>query len=123
MQVDGVGLREQRTFVRYRSQQEALKFLGSILTDERGIALLHGPQASGKSAVATQFVRDVQAEVAVATVDGGRIKTADFLSIILEQFGYQVALDSVDELLNMLSVFVVQQTRTIRAPILILRRG
>ena len=38
MQVEGVGLRTQGTFVRYQSQQEALEFLGSILTDERGVA-------------------------------------------------------------------------------------
>jgi type II secretory pathway predicted ATPase ExeA len=120
MQVYGVGLREQRTFVRYRSQQKALKFLGSILTDERGVALLHGPKSSGKSVIAKQFVREVQANVAIAVVDGARMKTSDLLSRILEQFGYHVALDSADEMLNMLTVFAVQQTRTNQAPILIL---
>jgi type II secretory pathway predicted ATPase ExeA len=120
MQVDGAGLREQRTFVRYHSQQEALKFIGSILTDERGVALLHGPKSSGKSAIAKQFVREVQTNVAIAVVDGARMKTSDFLSRILEQFGYHIALDSTDEMLNMLTVFAVQQTRTYQAPILIL---
>jgi len=120
MQEDGIGLREQRTFVRYHSQQEALKFLGSILTDERGVALLHGPKSSGKSAIARQFVRETQARVAIAVVDGARMKTSDLLSRILEQFGYHVALDSTDEMLNMLTVFAVQQTRTNQAPILIL---
>jgi type II secretory pathway predicted ATPase ExeA len=120
MQVNGVGLREQRTFVRYRSQQEALKFLGDVLTDERGVALLHGPKSSGKSAITTQFVREVQANVAIAVVDGSRMKTPDLLSRILEQFGYHVVLDSIEEMLGMLTVFVVQQTRTNQAPILVL---
>jgi type II secretory pathway predicted ATPase ExeA len=120
MQVYGVGLREQRTFVRYHSQQEALKILGRILTDERGVALLHGPQSSGKSAIAQQFVREVQTNVAIAVVDGTRMKTSDLLSRILEQFGYHVALGSTDEMLNMLNVFAVQQSRTNQAPILIL---
>jgi type II secretory pathway predicted ATPase ExeA len=120
MQVDGVGLREQRTFVRYQSQQEALKFLGSILTDERGVALLCGPKSSGKSTIANQFVQEVQSNVAVAVVDGARMKTSDLLPRILEQFGYHVLLDSVDEMLNMLTVFIVQQTRTNQPPILIL---
>jgi type II secretory pathway predicted ATPase ExeA len=120
MQIDGVGLREQRTFVRYQSQQEALKFLGSILTDERGVALLYGPKSSGKSTIANQFVQDVQSNVAVAVVDGARMKTSDLLPRILEQFGYHVLLDSVDEMLNMLTVFIVQQTRTNQPPILIL---
>lgn len=119
MQVDGAGLREQRTFVRYQSQQEALKFLGKILTDERGVALLHGPQSSGKSAIAKQFIRDVQSNVAVAIVDGARKKTSDFLTSILEQFGYRVSLNSTDEMLNMLTVFVVQQSRANQPPVLI----
>lgn len=120
MYEDGIGLREQRTFVRYKSQQAALRFLGKILTDERGIALLHGPKSSGKSALATEFVRDVQSNIAIAVVDGARMKTVDLLSRILEQFGYHVVLDSIDEMMNMLKVFIVQQTRTNQPPVLIL---
>ncbi len=120
MQVDGVGLREQRAIVRYKSQQQALRFVGKILTDKRGIALLHGPKASGKSVVANQFVREVQADLAIAVVDGARMKTAELLSAILEQFGYHIVLDSTDEMLNMISVFVVQQSRTRQAPVLII---
>lgn len=120
MHVDGLGLREQRTFVRYQSQQEALKVLGSILTDERGVALLYGPPSSGKSAIAEQFIRQTQANVSIAVVDASRMKTSDLLSSILEQFGYHVSLDSVDEMLHMITMFVVQQTRTNQAPVLIL---
>ena len=120
MYEDGIGLREQRTFVRYKSQQEAFKFLGSILTDERGVALLHGPKASGKSVLATQFVQHVQANLAIAVVDGARMKTPELLSRILEQFGYNVVLNSTDEMLNMLNVFAVQQVRSRQAPVLIL---
>lgn len=121
MQIDGVGLRTQRTFVRYQSQQEALKFLGSILTDERGVALLHGPKASGKSVTTTQFVQQVQHRLAIAVVDGSRMKTTDLLSRVLEQFGYNLVLNSEDEMLNMLNVFIVQQTRANQAPILIIK--
>ncbi len=120
MQLDGVGLRIQRTFVRYQSQQEALKFLSSILTDERGVALLHGPKASGKSVTTTQFVQQVQNRLAIAVVDGSRMKTTDLLSRVLEQFGYNLVLNSADEMLNMLNVFVVQQTRANQAPVLII---
>jgi type II secretory pathway predicted ATPase ExeA len=120
MQVEGVGLRKQGTIVRYQSQQEALEFLGSILTDERGVALLHGPRSSGKSAVTTQFVQQVQSRLAIAVVDGARMKTPELLLRILEQFGYNLALDSIDEMMNMLNVFVVQQTRANQAPVLII---
>lgn len=120
MKIDGVGLREQRTFVRYQSQQEALKFLGGVLRDERGIALLHGPESSGKSVLAGRFVQEVQSKMAVAIVDGARLKTAELLARVLEQFGYGIASTSIDELLNMIDVFAVQQARTYRAPVLIL---
>ncbi len=120
MQVDGVGLREFRTFVRYQSQQEALKYLRSMLTDERGVVMLQGPESSGKSVVARQFVQEVQSGIAIALVDGARLKTSDLLSRILEQFGYDVVLDSIDEMLSLLNVFVVQQTRTHQPPVLIL---
>ncbi|HNP65115.1 MAG TPA: FHA domain-containing protein [Woeseiaceae bacterium] len=120
MQVDGSGLREFRTFVRYQSQQEALDFLGEVLTDERGVALLHGPPASGKSVIANQFVQQVQPRLSIAVVNGARLNTDEMLSRILEQFGYDLALSSADEMMNMLSVFAVQQTRTHEPPVLIL---
>ena len=120
MQVDGSGLRESRTFVRYHAQQEALSFLSNILVDERGVALLHGPPSSGKSVVANQFVQNMQSRLAVAIIDGSRLNTDELLSRILEQYGYNLALNSTDEMMNMLNVFAVQQTRTHEPPVLIL---
>jgi type II secretory pathway predicted ATPase ExeA len=120
MHVNEVGLRQQRIFVPYKSHQDALSFLGKVLEDERGVVLLQGPSRSGKSVLAKEFVRQVQSRLAVAAVDGSRMKTLELLSRVLEQFGYRVALGSVDEMLNMLQVFAVQQTRTYRAPLLIL---
>jgi len=120
MQDYGTELRDPGTFVRYQAQQDALTFFGEVLADERGVGLLHGPKSSGKSVVANQFVRQVQSRLAVAVVNGTRLKTAELLTRILEQFGYHVALNSVDEMLNMVNVFVVQQTRTYQAPLLIL---
>jgi hypothetical protein len=61
----------------------------------------------------------LQTNVAVAVVDGTRLKAPQMLSGVLQQFGYSVELNSTDELLNMLRVIVVQQTRCHRAPVLI----
>lgn len=107
-------------FVPYRSQQEAFRFLGNILTDERGVGLLHGPAMSGKSTLVEQYIRELRTDVAVAVVDGGRLKTPQLLSKILTQFGYDVQLSSADELLQMLTVFAVQQTRARQAPLIVL---
>jgi len=83
--------------------------------------LLHGPESSGKSELIEQFVEELPSSVAVAVVDGARLKTPQLLTGILEQFGYRVELDSTDELLNMLRVIIVQQTRSHIAPLLIVQ--
>lgn len=124
-----VGLQEQpfctvgwpTKFVKYQSQQAASNFLHKTLADERGIGLLRGPVGSGKSTLIEHFSRELSANLAVAVVDGARLKTHDLLSTILAQFGYEVDLHSSDELLNMLNVLIVQQTRAYQAPVLILK--
>ena len=83
--------------------------------------LLHGPEEAGKSVVISQFLNDLPATTAVATVDGTGLKPNGFLASILEQFGYGVDLDSTDELLNMLCVIAVQLTRLHEAPLLVVR--
>lgn len=129
MHLVDIGLQEQpfcvqgwpTKFVRYQSQQAAIRFLHKTLTDERGVGLLHGPEASGKSTLIKYFSRELPENLAVAIVDGARLKTHPLLSSILAQFGYEVSLYSTDELLNMLNVLVVQQTRAYQAPVLILK--
>ncbi len=117
-----VRLREQPApYDQYQSQQAALTFLRKVIADERGVGLLHGPESSGRSELIEQFVQELQPTVAVDVVDGARLKTPQFLAGILEQFGYRVELDSTDELLNMLRVIIVQQTRSNVAPVLIVQ--
>lgn len=107
--------------LRYRSRREALQFLGNVLADERGVGLLHGPYSSGKSDVVNQFVQQLPDNAVVAIVDGAHLKARPFLSEVLEQFGYSVELNSADEMLNMLRVIVVQQTRSHQAPVLVVQ--
>jgi type II secretory pathway predicted ATPase ExeA len=90
------------------------------LTDERGIGLLHGPESSDRLALIEQYVEALATDQAIAVVDGARLKTPQLLTEILARFGYDVELNSTAELLNMLHVFVVQQTRSYQAPVLIL---
>ncbi len=106
--------------MRYGSSRAALRFLGNILTDDRGIGMLHGPEASGKSVLVEHFVQELRKSIAVAVVDGTGRSAPQLLSEILEQFGYGVELNSIDELLNMLRVIVVQQTRSHRPPVLVI---
>jgi len=107
-------------FIQYPSQQEAFSFLESILGSQKALGLLHGPEAAGKSELIEQIASKVNERAAVAVVDGSRLKPAEFLTKLLTEFGYDPELKSVDELLNMLSVFAVQQAQSREAPVLIL---
>ena len=106
--------------VTYKAHQDALHFLGSSLTDSNGVGLLQGPKASGKSVVIRRLVEKLPADTALALVDGTRIKPREMLSRMLAQFGYETGLQSNEELINMMSVFAMQQTRSWQAPILII---
>ncbi len=107
-------------FIQYPSQQEAFRFLENILSDQKALGLLHGPEAAGKSELIDQIATKVRERAAVAVVDGSRLKPTKFLTSVLTEFGYDLELNSVDELLNMLNVFAVQQARSREAPVLIL---
>jgi type II secretory pathway predicted ATPase ExeA len=125
--IDGVGIGERPfdekgqpgTVVLYHSQQAALKFLRNVLAEEKGLGLLHGPESSGKSVIVNQYLNELPKHVATANIDGSRLQAAELLSEILDQFGYRVQLVSVDDLLNMLRVIIVQLTRSHAAPVLV----
>jgi type II secretory pathway predicted ATPase ExeA len=106
-------------FVHYQSQQAAYDFLYWVLKGRRGIGLLYGPESSGKKTLIRQFVRCLPPDLSVSLVDGARLKSKAFLETILTQFGYDVAFSSSAHWLDMLIVFVVQQTRSNQAPLLI----
>ncbi len=107
-------------FIQYPSQQEAFSFLENILADQKALGLLHGPEAAGKSELIDQIAAKVRERAAVAVVDGSRLKPVEFLTALMTEFGYELELNSVEELLNMLNVFAVQQVRSREAPVLIL---
>ena len=107
-------------FIQYPSQQEAFRFLETVLADQKALGLLHGPEPAGKSELIDQIATKVRERAAVAVIDGSRLKPTEFLTSVLTGFGYDLELNSVEELLNMLNVFAVQQARSREAPVLIL---
>ena len=112
-------VKRQSRFIQYPSQHDAFHFLDDVLADARGAGLLHGPEVAGKSHLIEQIASKVSERAAVAVIDGSRLKPTAFLASILTEYGYELELSSVEELLNMLSVFAVQQTRAREAPVLI----
>lgn len=127
MPLDDFGLRERPfnehgeplTFVNSRTQQDAFRFLENALADERGVAHIYGPELAGKTTLVRRFGKEHQNRMSVAYVNGEGLYASQLLGKVLELYGYDVALTSTDELLNMLQVFVVQQTRTMQPPLLV----
>ncbi len=118
----GPGADDLVTF-KSRSQRDAFEFMQRAIRSAGGVGLVHGPAGSGKTTVVRQVVRQFPADTAVAIVDGSRVRPGAFLSDMLTQFGHDVELQSPDELLRLASMFVVQQTRSNRAPVLIVEHA
>ena len=101
------------------SQESAVRYLRSILTDTCGARFLYGPASSGKSTIIGKFAAELPHDVAAAVIDGSGLAPQQILSEVLSQFGYEMALESAEDLLRMIKVFAVQQTRACQAPILV----
>ena len=105
--------------VKYEAQQQALDFMWSVLGDSRAIGFVEGPAGAGKTSVLRQLIQELPRETVKAVVDGTRVKPRALVADVLEQYGYTTDLQSTEELLQLLEMFVGQQTRTYQAPVLI----
>ena len=110
---------EARATVPLQTQQNAITYLCSILKDPYGARILLGPATSGKSTITRQFLSVVRSDIVVARVDGSGLSAEKLLVSVLGQFGYHVDLESAEDLLRIVSVFAVQQTRTFQPPMLV----
>ena len=106
--------------VKYESQQHALDFIWSILGSGNAIGVIEGPEGSGKSTVVRQFVSELPRDTSIAALDGTRFKPRGFVSEILARYGYSTDLETTEELLQLLSMFAGQQTRSYQPPIIII---
>lgn len=128
MELGAAGLQEQpfRThgkpliFVEYDAQAAAFDFLGRVYSHPHGLGLFQGPGLSGKSTILRQFAETLPNDPAVAIVNGAGLNTTNLLNTALSQFGYELQFNSVNELINMLKVFVLHQTASDHAPLLVI---
>ena len=118
MELGGAGLREQPfrihgrplVYVSYKAQRAAHTFLEKIYGHPSGIGLFHGSPLSGKSTILWSFAESLADDADFAVVDGSGINTTKLIKSVLSQFGFQVELTSVNELISMLKVYVLQRT-------------
>ncbi len=128
MDLGAAGLTEQpfRTHgrplaaVSYSSFEDGLKVLEECCTQAHGLSLIQGPTLSGKTTLIRQFVDAIPEDRAVAVVDGSGLNTVGLLQAVLSQFGFVLDNSSTNELLGLLRVFVMQQTASHDAPILVI---
>ena len=128
MELGGAGLREQPfrihgrplVYVSYKAQRAAHEFLEKIYSHPSGIGLFQGSPLSGKSTILWSFAESLEDDADFAVVDGSGLNTTAIIESVLSQFGFQVELTSVNELISMLKVYVLQRTATAHAPLLII---
>ena len=113
------GEADSLTVIKYRSHHDALKFLQSALRGPNGIGLLYGPEGSGKSTIARELAMQLSSDTDVAYVDGKQMKPNGLLTRMLAQYGHATTDESDEELVEEVSEFALEQTRSWQAPVLI----
>ena len=88
-----------------------------------GLSLFQGPALSGKSTIIRAFVESLPPECSVAVIDGKGLNTTRLLISVLRQFGYDLELNSANELLGLVRVFALQQAASHEAPLLIVKNA
>jgi len=106
--------------VAYQSHQDALRFLSSALGQANGVALLQGPTGSGKTTIINEQLGWSSRDAAVALVDGVHLTPRGLVTGMLSQFDVPIVSQEDEQLLQTLNNFLAQQTRTERAPVLII---
>ena len=126
MDLRATGLKEQPfqtrgrpvVFFGYAGQQQAFDFFEQTWQHNAGLGLFQGPHLSGKTTIIRHYAEMKTDEVAVAVVDGNGSNATKLLESVLSCFGYQHKFDTINELLNMVTVFIKQQTANGRPPML-----
>lgn len=108
-----------KSVVALQTQHEAMAYLRELLTNPNCVRVLVGPEQSGKSTIVQQFVSALRNNVLVANIDGSGMTAEKLLTTALVNFGYRTDLNCADDLLRMLNILLVQQTRAGEAPILV----
>jgi len=109
--------------VSYASRAAAIEMLRNTCEHPTGLSLLQGPALSGKSTLIRTFVDSLHEDCSVAVIDGKGLNTTKFLTSVLRQFGYELDLNSANELLGLVRVFALQQAASHEAPMLIIENA
>jgi len=101
--------------------REALAFLDLVIADPKAIGVLYGADDVTRAGIIGEFSERTAEHAVVLDVDGTRIGAPALLSALLEQLGYEVALGTTREQIDMVRVVVVHHARNHNPPVLVLR--
>lgn len=128
MELRAAGLQEQPfrshgrplVFVSNAAQEAAFEFFADTCKHNNGLGLFQGPTLSGKTTILRHFAELQGTKTSVAVVDGAGQNTTNLLEAVLSQFGFEHKFSSVNELVNMVKVYVLQQTASGKPPLLMI---
>lgn len=131
MELGAAGLAEQPfpthgrplSVASYASKTAAMEMLNDTCRHVTGLSLFQGPMLSGKSTIIRNYVESLPTEYSVAVIDGKGLNTTHLLIAVLRQFGYDLELNSANELLGLVRVFALQQAASHEAPLLIVKNA
>ncbi|MBJ89480.1 MAG: hypothetical protein CMO98_06415 [Woeseia sp.] len=126
MDISATGLQRQPfhtdgdplVFFSYSGQEKAYEFFEETWHQNTGLGLFQGPHLSGKSTIISHYKKLIADDCAVAVVNGDGIDSNRLLAAMLKSFGYQHEFETLNELMNMVIVFIKQQTAAGRPPML-----
>lgn len=112
-------LADKSLVVAYQSHQDALRFLASSLSRANGVAILQGPNGSGKTTIAREQQGWSARDAATAFVDGRHLIPRRLVADMLAQYGVgTTAADEDQQMLQQLSNFLSQEARNGQAAVL-----
>jgi type II secretory pathway predicted ATPase ExeA len=111
-------LADESLVVAYQSHQDALRFLASSLSQANGVAILQGPDGSGKTTIVKEQLAWSGRDTAVALVNGQHLAPRRLVTEMMAQFGEGTTVGDDQQLLQQLSNFLSRQVRAGHAPVL-----
>lgn len=112
-------LADDALVVACQSHQDAMRFVSASLGQANGVAILQGPNGSGKTTIVTEQLAWSRRESASALVDGKHLTPRRLVTDMLAQFGVATTVAGDDQqLLQQLNKFLSQETRGGHSPIL-----
>ncbi len=112
-------LADDALVVACQSHQDAMRFLSASLGQANGVAILQGPNGSGKTTIVKQQLAWSRRESASAFIDGKHLTPRRLVTDMLAQFEVATTATGDDQqLLQQLNKFLSQETRGGHPPVL-----